>query len=302
MLANQRRFFAPERHRWVESSPRVVYPCLVNVRFSYMLLLKKINPKNNERILKMSIIKFNKSQNIIEVNLSIDFNNRVKIEFISFDDIPDENILCGGFQELNEHNHIVQSDFSNMKYIYRQIEEDLCYIMTSDENDIYVEPPIIDQVPVELYVPTIEESRASKISVFSNICNMSIVNGVDIDIDGTIEHFSYAEEDQTNIKELFDLAVQANVPMYYHSDGKGCKLYTVEQIIELYTTATMNKMHHITYFNQLKMYISTLDDPDAINAIEYGYELTDEYLDTYNAAMTQAKIGMKTLLKMDNNA
>ncbi len=54
------------------------------------------------------------------------------------------------------------------------------------------------------------------------------------------------KKDQTNIKELFDLAIQTNVPMYYHSDGNSCKLYTVKQIIELYTTADMNKMHHIT--------------------------------------------------------
>ena len=61
--------------------------------------------------------------------------------------------------------------------------------------------------------------------------------------------------------------------------------------------SAMNKMHHITYFNQLKMYISTLDDCDIINAIEYGVELTGEYLNTYNAAMLQAKTGMETLLK-----
>ena len=59
----------------------------------------------------------------------------------------------------------------------------------------------------------------------------------------------------------------------------------------------MNKMHHITYFNQLKMYINTLSNSDAINTIEYGMELIGEYLDTYTAAMAQAKVGMETLLK-----
>lgn len=46
------------------------------------------------------------------------------------------------------------------------------------------------------------------------------------------------------------------------------------------------------------MYISTLNDSNTINAIEYGIELTGNYLDTYNAAIAQAKIGMEILLKV----
>lgn len=239
----------------------------------------------------MSLIKFNKSTDIINANLSIGSKNRVKIEFFSLNDIPDAATLFSGFVELNEHNHFLQSDFLDMKYVYR-IEDELYYTMTNNENDIYVEP-----APMESNESNINEIRASKISALSSICNIAIVHGVDIDIDGNVEHFSYSEEDQTNIKEIFDLAVQTKVPMYYHSDGNSCKLYSVEQIIKLYTTAAMNKMHHITYFNQLKMFLLALDDIDTITSIEYGYKLTGEYLGTYNAAIEQAKIGMETLLK-----
>lgn len=60
----------------------------------------------------------------------------------------------------------------------------------------------------------------------------------------------------------------------------------------------MHKMHHITYFNQLKMYIQSITDIESIISIEYGsYELTGEYLDIYDSAMLQAKIGMETFLK-----
>lgn len=250
----------------------------------------------------MSLIKFSESMDIITVNLSLDSQKHAKIEFLSPDDIPNKTVLFSGFVELNEHNHFIQSDFLDMKYIYR-VEDDLHYTMTNSENDIYVEPSDVEPEliePIKPYVPTVDEIRASKISAFSNICNMSIIYGVDIDVDGSIEHFSYSEEDQTNIKELFDLALQTNVPMYYHSNGNSCKLYSVDQIIELYKTATLNKMHHINYFNQLKMYLNTLNDSDIIRNIEYGYELNGEYLNTYNAAMEQVKIGIKTLLSEDN--
>ena len=254
----------------------------------------------------MSLIKFKDSSEYVEVDLSLDSLGRVKITF-NKDDILNESVLLGGFVEINEHNFIEQSDFSDMNYIYQKIS-DLAYILTNNENDIYTEPNIPEckdenQISIEgylesfpEYVPTIDEIRKIKISNLSSICNKQIINGVDIDIDGTIEHFSYSDEDQTNIKELFDLAVQTNVPMYYHSDGNCCKLYTVDQIIAIYTTAAMNKMHHITYFNQLKMYLRSLEDSETICDIEYGYELTGKYLDTYNSAMVQVKASIDTLL------
>lgn len=254
----------------------------------------------------MSLIKFKDSSDDekIDANLSLDPLGRVKISFTE-DNIPDESVLLGGFFEINEHNFIEQSDFSNMNYIYQKID-DLTYILTHDENDIYADPEISDyeeSIPIgdypeslPAYTPTIDEIRNMKISSLSSICNKQIINGVDIDIDGVIEHFGYSNEDQTNIKELFDLAVQTNVPMYYHSDGNSCKLYTVDQIIAIYTTATMNKMHHITYFNQLKMYLRSLEDSETISGVEYGYELTDEYQSTYNSAMEQAKASIEALL------
>ena len=249
----------------------------------------------------MSLIKFIESSDNIEADLSVDILGRTKITFKDDSVIPDESTLLSGFIELNEHNYIEQSDFSDMNYLYRKID-DMTYILTRDESDNYIESETSpdfthEDFTHEEYIPTLEEVRNIKISNLSSICNQRIVNGVDINIDGVLEHFSYTEEDQTNIKELFDLSIQTKVPMYYHSDGNSCKLYSVEQIIELYTTSAMNKMHHITYFNQLKMYINTLDDSDIIATIEYGHELTDKYLNTYNAAMEQARIGMETLLK-----
>lgn len=248
----------------------------------------------------MSLIRFNNSSDIenIEANLSLDSSGRVKICFKTKESIPDETTLLSGFSELNEHNFIQQSDFRNMNYLYQKIDE-LTYVLTNDNKDIYTRPEISTDHPENVnteYIPTVNEVRDMKISALSSICNRQIVKGVDIDVDGNTEHFSYTEEDQANIKELFDLAVQTNVPMYYHSDGNSCKLYTIEQIAALYKTAAMNKMHHITYFNQLKMYLGTLNDLDDINSVEYGTELTGEYLNTYNSAMAQAELSMEALL------
>jgi hypothetical protein len=254
----------------------------------------------------MSLIKFNNTEQVINATLSVDSSGRVNIVFYDNNDIPDESILLSGFVELNEHNRIEQSDFTDMNYIYMSPKDDnLTYVLTNDEDDIYIEPdekPDIDYGQGDgddfpPYTPTLEEVQSSKITNLSHTCNKQIVNGVELLLNEGREHFSYAEEDQTNIKELFDLALQTNLPLYYHSDGKSCRLYTVDEIVQLYTSAAMNKMHHITYFNQLKMYIKSLEDIESVETIEYGHELIGEYLTTYNDAMAQARLGMERLLK-----
>ena len=55
-------------------------------------------------------------------------------------------------------------------------------------------------------------------------------------------------------------------------------------------------MHHITYFNQLKLYVNTLDSTYDVENIQYGDELIGIYLETYNNAMAQAKVGLETFM------
>lgn len=221
------------------------------------------------------------NQHVIVIN----FNNK----------IPHLDEINGnGFEILNENNDFVQADYRDFTTIYR-IYPDTCKIELSNDGSVYIEP---EKFPdPEPYIPTLGDIKSQKINELSHVCSQSITGGVSIDIDGTMEQFSYKDEDQVNIKEMFDLAVQTNVPMYYHSDGNSCKLYTVDQIIALYIATTTNKMHHQTYFNQLKLYILNQNNEEEVKDINYGDELTGEYLATYNDAMMQAQELLNVLLK-----
>ena len=210
--------------------------------------------------------------------------------------MPDDIILLSGFNVLNEHTLENQSDdyYHCFTTLYRNLDDMI--VLLSNDGSVYVEPePIPEPKP---YVPTLEDIKNTKIQELSSICNQKIVDGVDIEIDGEIEHFSYKDEDQTNIKEIFDLAVKTGVPMYYHPDGESCKQYTVEQIIQLYSTAATNKLHHITYYNQLKMYVNSLETIEEVEKMNYGDELSGKYIVTYLAAMAQAQLSLETLLKV----
>ena len=239
------------------------------------------------------IIKFLESDENIQVVITCISDNLVKL-FFEDHNKPSDDILLSGFEVLNEHTLENQSDdyYHGYTTIYQDIDENT--IILSNDGSVYVEPePTPEPEP---YVPTLDEVKTAKIQELSSICKEYIINGVDVEIDSKTEHFSYSEEDQVNIKELFDLSVQTNVPLYYHPDGGSCKLYTVEQIATIYATNATNKMHHITYFNQLKLYVNTLESTDDVENIKYGNELTGIYLETYNNAMAQAKVGLETFM------
>ena len=238
-------------------------------------------------------VKFLESNNIIQVQITCISNTLVQFNFDD-NDRPSNEILLSGFEVLNENTFENQSDdyYHGYTTLYRDIDENT--VILSNDGSVYVEPePVPEPEP---YVPTLEEVKTSKIQSLSSTCKQMIINGVDVEIDGTVEHFSYDEEDQVNIKELFDLAMQTKVPLYYHADGESCKLYTVEQIVNIYATNATNKMHHITYFNQLKLYVNALETIEEVETVNYGDELTGEYLQTYNDAMAQASVGLTTLL------
>lgn len=230
------------------------------------------------------------NQHVIVIN----FNNKIP---------PLDEINGNGFEILNENNDFIQADYQNFTTVYRTYEDNPLRIELSDDGSVYIEPEIVPDPEPEIvpdpepYVPTLDDIKSQKINELSFVCSQLITEGVSIDVDGTMEQFSYKDEDQVNIKEIFDLAVQTNVPMYYHSDGNSCKLYTVDQIIALYIAIATNKMHHQTYFNQLKLYILAQKNEEEVKDINYGDELTGEYLATYNDAMMQAQELLNVLLK-----
>jgi hypothetical protein len=92
----------------------------------------------------MALIKFNNSNNLLDVSLSIDAAKRTIIIFKNIEDVPDKAILLSGFKEHNEHRlNFIQSDFSNMNYLYRQVD-DTTYILTSKLDNEYVEEVSVD--------------------------------------------------------------------------------------------------------------------------------------------------------------
>lgn len=227
----------------------------------------------------MEKIKFNKNDIIFNVKMTRVKDDVIKIE--SKKAIPNE-IITNGFAIINEFNDSIMADYSDYKTIYVESTNNAYYLSTGDK---YVEPTPENPEPTEPIIETLENIKTNKISELNTICNKMITSGVDVEIDGKTEHFSYTIEDQANIDDIAQMAKSTNMEQSYHCDNGSCKLYTVEEITKIYMTQKMNKAHNITYANQLKLYVKSLKEKAEVESIAYGQDLTGEYLNTYNTIM-----------------
>ena len=136
-----------------------------------------------------------------------------------------------------------------------------------------------------------------KLSSLSNSCNEQITKGIEITLsDESKKTFSYSIEDQANISEMFNAIVMGATSYPYHANGEGCKMYSAEDIVKIYSALTALKTSQVTYYNQLREYVKTLEFVPDIQSIVYGQELTGSYLDTYNELMQNATTEMQKIL------
>lgn len=127
----------------------------------------------------------------------------------------------------------------------------------------------IDENPRNNYIDIV---RDVKINVMSSMCASMINNG--IDFNG--EHYSLTTTDQINLMKLESVArFSPETPILYHADGKECRQYSAEEIIQIATLGIGLITFHTTYFNQLKAQIKLMTDIDDIIGVKYGMKLDE---------------------------
>ena len=119
--------------------------------------------------------------------------------------------------------------------------------------------------------------RAAKLKEISIACNETIVNGVDLTLDGETVHFNLSTEDQANIANLFRVVELGGTEFPYQADGGVCRIYTASEIATIYIAAQTLITTQTTYHNELKAYVQSLDSVEAITSIAYGMTLPDPY-------------------------
>lgn len=136
----------------------------------------------------------------------------------------------------------------------------------------------------------------AKLSEISKVCNAVIVAGIDITFGDENVHFNLSIEDQSNINNLFRVVELGGSEFPYQSDGGVCRVYSANEIVQIYIAAQTLITTQTTYHNELKQYVQSLDNAEAISSVEYGMTLPEPYLTEMNEKLAVAQQQMQAIL------
>lgn len=165
-------------------------------------------------------------------------------------------------------------DYSAYTTVYRDIEGGVQF---SNDGSVYIPPePIPEPEP---YVPTLEEVQEMKVTEMEAIKQQLIQEGFDVILmDGTTEHFTLTMEEQIELSALQQKVKDGvpQLPWHIEDESEHCKFYANEDMALIVEAAFSHKSWHRTYFQDLRIYIRSLDSKEAVEAVTYGMEIPED--------------------------
>ena len=272
----------------------------------------KLPVKYEERINNiMSLLVFeNDNSTIYKASVYTIGSNQIRIVFDpSIETIPGNDTIYSGFITVNEYNHTKEAHYRDYIYKYRDVEDSRTFDLdNNDQPYVPPAPPTPPTPPEPPAPPTLQEVLNQKITELSSNCHIEIESGIDLRINGNIEHFSYSLSggDQNNIDDLFNTMNLTLAPQYYHADGSSCKLYTPAQIFYIYFGNKAQTQDAVTYYNQLALWLrdtyGNAEDTEANrNAVQSviwrATGLIGHYLELYEAVLAQGQSQLEAFKK-----
>lgn len=149
-----------------------------------------------------------------------------------------------------------------------------------------------DEMKSEYDLYVLNQSKEWHLKDVSKATGEAINKGIDVAFDdgGELDHFSLSIEDQTNINDMFNAVILGATSYPYHVDGEDCKVYTAEQITQIYIAKQTAITRIVTYGNMLRKWIRRTESMEELEDIQYGVELP-----------TDIKAEMDELLKVAND-
>lgn len=208
--------------------------------------------------------------------------------FVTYQERNKITVLCS----LSEARGVLSSDGSTIWHIdgWEDIPIDgidTAQLVEIDENEYEllksaigtedIQEPTNEETidPKEI---TLEYVKEKKIKQMNEMCEATIVGGVDVVLsDGDTHHFDLTIEDQINLISLKEEILAGSEYIPYHESGKLCEMFSSADIAILLQAASRHKTYHVTYFNSLKGYINALNEIDAVNGVYYGTIIPEQY-------------------------
>ncbi len=114
-------------------------------------------------------------------------------------------------------------------------------------------------------------AKEAKLAEVGEACQKAIYAGVDV----RGEHYALTLNDQTNLNDLV-LQAQAGQSVLYHADGKLCREYQPDEMLEIMAAAIKHKTYHTTLCNHLNVWIRRTENEEELAEIHYDSPLPDD--------------------------
>lgn len=146
---------------------------------------------------------------------------------------------------------------------------------------------------------TVSEIQSYIKKITSAKCREIIYAGIDVETSFGVEHFTFNSDDQQNLKELCDIALQTQIDVPYHKNDteNNCTIYPWQDIVKIYASLSSNKLYHTTYQNAINNYIPTVFDLNILKNFKYGDELPNEYTENITKMLEQGQKAIDVILQ-----
>ena len=188
--------------------------------------------------------------------------------------ISGAEVNLSGFHLLNDAGSVF-GKYDGFKTLYKENEDS--YILSND-GSVYVEP--VEPEPMPVPEPTLDEVKEAKVAEMNKAQQDAIQNGVDVTLsDGSTEHFSLTERDQTSLVGLqAQVAIGAeNIPWHTSDEDEHCKFYSNADMAKITSSALSYVTWHVTYFRDLRIYIRSLESKEEVEQVTYGMNIPEAY-------------------------
>lgn len=207
----------------------------------------------------------------------------VKLKFK--EEIPSDEILCCGFDILNENTNENISDdyYHGYTTIYRRFDDEMT-IQLSKDGSVYVEPEIIEPEP---YEPTEEELQAifennkkAKISQSKSLLSTYLENHPLVsDCHGGIEaEYNVTTEKQNLMTSHYatytiEKNLGLNPVLKWNSTGAECEEWTEEEFIQLILEVKAYVEPLVSLQQSYEVAIRNCTTQEELDAIEIVYDV-----------------------------
>ena len=166
-------------------------------------------------------IEYNKKDTVYYIYYEYNWEKYVTRQFSSEkDNISDCYLVCSGKGKKYRFPEALDIVDENGLYNYQLVDNQIVKISKEDKDKI------LEINRQNAYNAALE----NKIKELTNACQSVIVAGIVYNE----EHYSYTVTDQNNISNLVSMARTTGMNVPYHSDKSLCRLYTPEDIYNIY--------------------------------------------------------------------